>query len=102
LTAAPRPRRLVTAINPEGRVYFFWPRSKFGAGEPLLSASWAAGRAAGESRAAAIRMAAIFRVDGMVIGSQKRKRACTVIRRMLPTDVTSPKACEFTAVLMEA
>src|SRR6202008_191823 len=47
-------------------------------------------------------MATSFRVDGMVIGSQKRKRAWTVMRRMLATEVTSPKGSEFTAVLMEA
>ena len=39
-------------------------------------------------------------VRGHVI--QKRKRACSVMRRMLLTLVTSPKVNEFTTELMEA
>src|SRR5258708_9907593 len=71
-------------------------------GVPGFSGSCAAKGETGEERAAAMSMATSFRVGGIVIGSQKRKRAWAVMRRMLPTEVTSPKVSEFTAVLMEA
>src|SRR5207249_6541006 len=57
--------------------------------------------AVSKSRPAMRNAARFFSILCMVVAPQKRKRAVMVTRRMLPVPVTSPKAREFTTVLME-
>src|SRR6266403_1148994 len=59
------------------------------------------GAAIRKSKIAAARMEKKFLVSFIFNFLQKRKRACTVTRRIPPVPVTSPKVKEFTTVLME-